>query len=187
VNPLLLGEKIWRIRRERGLTIKELAKTAGLSQSLISQIEKNHVTPSLMSLLKISRALNARMSYFFEEVETDADFVVVPSSERMISFREGTKYGSLYESLARSPRDPEIDPLLVTLRPPSGEGRDFFTHKGREFIYILEGEVELYAGDKRYVLHPGDSAFLDARVPHGGVSVGKRKSKVLSFRYYKED
>lgn len=160
---------------------------AGLSQSLISQIEKNHVTPSLASLLKISRALNVRMSYFFEEVETDEDFVVVPAEGRMISFREGTKYGHLYESLARSPRDPEIDPLLVTLRPSSGEGRDFFSHKGREFIYVLEGEVELFAGDKKFVLGPGGSAFLDSRVPHGGVSVGKKKSKVLSFRYYKED
>lgn len=77
-----IGEKIKKLRKEKEMSIAELANKSDLSSSLISQIERNMVTPSIVSLWKIAQSLEVSVGYFFDEEVKDIANPIVRRNER---------------------------------------------------------------------------------------------------------
>ncbi len=177
-----LGEKIKRLRTERNLALKDVAESTGFSKALISRIEHNLVSPPIGTLYRISQALNVKMRDFFEEAPVPDDLWLVRASERSRAFRDGSRYGYHYESLAADPSLPGFEPLLVTLQPELRERVHFFTHQGWEFIHIIGGRMSFHYGKQNHLLKPGDSLLFHARVAHSGACVGRRPVTALSIR-----
>ena len=82
VEDLGIGPKIRALRTERGLTLRELSERSGLSKPLLSQVENGRVVPPVATLLRISRALGATISYFFQEEERDVKVSLTRAAER---------------------------------------------------------------------------------------------------------
>ena len=174
-----LGERVRKIRNERGLTLQDVANFTGFSKALISQIENNIVMPPINTLAKIAKVLNVKMTYFFEEEINQNDFFVVRSDEKKYIYREGVKHGYMYEELAKIKSFDFMDWLLVTVKPDKMDDK-LFSHEGFEYMYIVQGGLRMKLGGEVLELKEGDSIAFNSKIPHAAVTLDKETALVLN-------
>jgi len=162
-----IGERIKRLRLKKSMGLVELGKHTGLSASFLSQLETGRVVPTLRNLARISMVFSKDLSYFFES-EPQAMFRVHRRKERVRLPQTGVDDPTYYfESLGYMVPDRQLDPYFAEFVPlkKNIEIRPH-VHPGYEFLYILEGELEIRHADKTHVLTPGDGVYFDASTPH---------------------
>lgn len=186
VCELNIGKKVRKLRKEERLTLQELSDLSGLSKPLLSQIENAQVTPPIATLLKIAKGLKVGIHYFFEEEEDRQKFVLLRSSSTPSSRRRSgndSPQAYLYHSLAPGLRRKSMEPFLVEFEPGLWHDSLLYKHDGEEFIYLLQGELELHYGQEIMILKPGDSIYYDSSESHGYVSRGEQKAKAVAVLY----
>jgi len=190
IKEFRIGEKIRGQRQQRRLTLQELSDLTALSKPLLSQIENGQVVPPLATLLKIARGLKVDIHFFFED-ETNRQKLVVtrgdelrPDLQRQAVNAATRPY--TYHSLAHGMRHKNMEPFLVEIENTQLDDKLFFRHDGEEeFLYVLDGSINLHYGNEVYLLKPGDSAYYDSSQPHGLVSVGEGKARIVAVLYSK--
>lgn len=161
----LLGRKLRAVRERRGLTLREVAGAAGVSESLVSQIERDRVSPSVDTLLSLARCLEVDLDYLFEDVPRVPRAVIVREGERASRNVGGVRYEQL-TAMTDASEQHAIEAVIVEI-PPGGErGSRVYGHPGKELGVILEGSAELDHGRETYVLARGDSVSFASRTPH---------------------
>ena len=187
LKDLNLGQKIKTLRQRKGLTLQQIADKTSLSVPLLSQIESEVVAPPVATLLKISKALNVNIGYFFQEEESGKRAVIVRKNERKQVFRriheDPSKVGYYYESLAYPKADKHMEPFQVQFEVKKKEDLLFFNHKGEEFVFVLEGQLECNYEDETFLLEPGDSLYFDSSFPHAFRAVGKKNALAIDVIY----
>jgi len=181
-----VGEKIKILREQKGLLLKDVADRTGFSTALISQMENHLVSPSLGTLIKLARALDVKVGDFFGESHEDPYTIVRKDEQKTVSrfaSKEGVKYGYSYGSLGFDLKNRHMEPFIVTLEPATIKTSKTSTHEGEEFIYVLEGEMEVILGNHRDVLYPGDSIYYDSTIPHRVQCHQERNTKILAVLY----
>lgn len=159
---LELGARIAKVRTSQRMTLRQLSDKVSLSASLLSQIEKGRINPSLSTLRAIAVALDVPLfTFFLEEIATD-DLVVRAGTGRKIMFPEvNLEYSLLTPDLSGT-----IEMALMKLPPLSQSSTDLFAHTGEEVAYVSAGELVLHLGDKTVVLNTGDSVKIPPRTQH---------------------
>ena len=164
-----IGQKIKSLRKERKLTLQDVANETGFSPALISQIENNNVSPPIATLSKIARFFDVKMSYFFEEGEESSRYEIVRRNERRIVSRviskDGSKHGYTYETLSYRKKNKKMEPFLLTVTERAQE-ETLYNHEGEEFLLIVSGKAEIILDDERYTLEEGDAVYFDSTVKH---------------------
>jgi transcriptional regulator with XRE-family HTH domain len=148
------------LRRERGLTIEQLAAATGLTKGFISQLERDRTAPSLSSIARICDALGVRLSHIFEAEAPSA--LVRRHERRELDSASGTTSHLL------SPRDePRFQAIESEVPPGGGAGSELHPLPGEvEFVYVLEGTLELRVADETHVLTAGDTITYRLGKPH---------------------
>ena len=180
-----VGASARRLRAAQGLTLAEVARSAGISQGMLSRLETGDVSPSLETLAALSAALGSNVAALFRDgVTASSDAQLVRRGEGLEVVRRGTRRGHTYHLLA-SERGPRrvFEPFLVTLTSKS-EIFPEFDHPGTEFIHILEGSLRYRHGPESYLLRPGDSLTFRGDVPHGPDKLLKLPVRMLSIIIY---
>jgi len=182
---LRVGERVREVRQKKGLSLEDISQRTDIEVGYLQEIEQGAVSPPLGVLIKLAKALEMKMGYFISG-EEDRPFTIVRASERKVISRydsqKGKRYGYQYESLAPHKKDRHMEPFLVTLVPSDTE-EERSSHDGQEFIYVLEGTMEVRLGDEVYLLSPGDSIYYDSTVPHLVKCHGADKTKILAVLY----
>lgn len=179
-----LGARIRSIRRERDLSVNDLAGASNISAGMLSKIENGQISPSLSTLQSIATALTVSLSMLFAATEERRDCSFVRAKQGVIIERRGTKVGHVYQLLGHViGGDVVVEPYLITLKEEA-EAFTGFQHAGIEFIYMLTGEVLYRHGDKSYRLRPGDSILFDSGALHGPETLVKRPMTYLSIIVY---
>jgi transcriptional regulator with XRE-family HTH domain len=164
-----LGRRIQARRLQRRITLDAMAQRTGLSKGYLSRIENGKKTPPLDTLARIARALgtdlNLLLSRAGESIEAQPFFSVVRAGGRPPAVRPGSAYGYVYQSLAAGDAPRHMQPYLVRL-PPEFTSPGLSEHDGQEFMHVLRGRIEWEIGGERLALGPGDSVYLDSRIPH---------------------
>ncbi len=170
------GEKLRQVREHKGLTLKVVAQAAGVSESLVSQIERNRVSPAIDTLLSLADALDIDLEYLFEEYRRERPVKIIRAGER----RHVVENDTVYEEIVRPLDDAHaIEAYYITL-PVAGETRrGSYGHLGREFGIITEGSGELHYETLVYPLETGDSISFSATAPHVLLNTGKIPLKAL--------
>lgn len=185
-EAIRVGEKIKEIREEQGVSLEELSRITGMSTSVLSQIENHMLSPSLGAIVKISKALNVPLGKFLGE-EKEKAFTIVRKDERKPATRFGTKegvgYGYSYESLGHGIERRHMEPFLVSLEVVPEHLLQPSIHEGEEFIFVLEGEVEVQLAGHSDTLLPGDSIYYHSTIPHLVRAKGNREAKILAVIY----
>ncbi|RXS98158.1 XRE family transcriptional regulator [Silvibacterium dinghuense] len=162
-----IGERIKRLRLKKSMGLVELGRHTGLSASFLSQLETGRVVPTLRNLARIAMVFSKDLSYFFEP-EPHTLFRVHRKSDRVRLPQTGTDDPTYYfESLGYMVPDRHMDPYYAEFIPlrADKEVRPH-VHPGYEFLYMLQGELQIRHGDKAHVLEAGDSVYFDASTPH---------------------
>ncbi|MCK4690168.1 MAG: helix-turn-helix transcriptional regulator [Desulfuromonadales bacterium] len=164
-----IGVKIKTLRKERKLTLQDVANETGFSPALISQIENNNVSPPIATLSKIARFFDVKMGFFFEEGEEATRYEIVRKNDRRVVSRviskDGTGHGYTYETLSYRKKNKKMEPFLLTISERASE-ETLYNHEGEEFLLILDGSAELILGDERFILEAGDAAYFDSTIKH---------------------
>ncbi len=189
-NEINVAETIKNLRQEKKLSLHQLAERTGFSTALLSQIENYLISPPLGTLGKIARALEVDMGYFFG-AGSNAEFSIVRHDERRpvsrVASRQGVKYGYSYESLAFEQRKRHMEPFIVILEPATRKDRHAYSHEGEEFIFVLEGKMEVVLGEHVDVLEPGDSIYFNSEIPHRVQCMGDLETRILAVIYTPKD
>lgn len=125
--------------------------------------------------------MGVKLSWLLED-ESEHDLVLLKKSARQ--YKEGADHiGYSYELLANRSPYTGVEPTVVYV-PPKGEQTrtEGYTHAHDEFIYVLEGNIQLmYNGDSYHLLEPGDTAFFNGTKPHLFIPVDEKGAKVLTI------
>ncbi|GGJ96829.1 cupin domain-containing protein [Pseudomonas matsuisoli] len=159
-----VGVRLQAIRKLKGLSQRELAKRAGVTNSTISMIEKNSVSPSVSSLKKVLAGIPMSLVEFFSlDVEPDAQPQVIYRASELIDISSGTVTMKLVGKAHPSRAFAFLD---ETYPAGADTGREMLNHEGQEAGMVTEGRLELTVGDEVYVLEAGDGYYFESNQPH---------------------
>jgi len=175
-----IGERIKRLRLKKSMGLVELGKHTGLSASFLSQLETGRVVPTLRNLARIAMVFSKDLSYFFE-TEPNSLFRIHRRKERVRLPQTGVEFPTyFFESLGYMVPDRPMDPYFAEFIPLTKEMEPKgHMHPGFEFLYLLDGELELRHGDHECKLESGDAAYFDASTPHSYQCVGKKPAGAI--------
>lgn len=159
------GPLLRAIRNAQHLTIKEVAAKAGVSSSLLSQIERNRISPSLDTLLHILEVYGVPPHKFFKDYETDSVVEIIRRDERKIYKRKGFKYETLCGD-SQTKGSHSFNAFFLELAPGQERGDVDDGHLGRELGIVVKGSAQLIYGNQKYELNQGDSVSFFSRIPH---------------------
>jgi transcriptional regulator with XRE-family HTH domain len=169
-----IGMRIRSLRKQKGMTLGELASLCKCSSSLLSQIERGIVNPSFSTLKSIGDALEISVAQLIMEastIEETASFLM-RSKERKILTTEG---GVRFQLLSRNVNVP-FEFILNQWPPGTSTGKQPYTHEGEECGLLLEGEVEVEVNGKVHHLKPDDTITLRSSASHRISNPGKKKA-----------
>ncbi|MCL6260458.1 XRE family transcriptional regulator [Aquiflexum sp. TKW24L] len=180
-----ISQKIKSIRKDKNLTIQEIAERAGVTKGLISQIENSRTLPSLLVLMQIIRALEVDLNFFFNDLSLDGREapILVLRKEEYSKFEKEPASGYQYERIfTRKIKSGAVDFVLLEIMP--GSVRNFVTTDAFEFKYILHGTVKYVFRDQTVELFEGDSMLFDGRLEHNPVNEGKEIVRMLVVYFF---
>ena len=179
-----ISNRLKDIRKEKNITLQELAESAGVTKSMLSQVEHSRSIPSLSVLLNLIKALNIDLNEFFKSIAAQSpDTVILKKKEEYHAFEKENAIGFHYQRLFSTIiRDYHID--FVLLRLEKDAVREPVSTDAFEFKYLLKGKVEYTIADKIYVMDEGDSLFFDATDLHNPKSVGEEDAVLLVAYFF---
>lgn len=174
-----IGHKLRTIRKKRGLSQRELATRAGLTNGTISLIEQNRTSPSVASLKSLLDAIPMSMAEFFSTLEGDAgpkvfykasEFTeIAPTSDGRVSLRQ---LGNAQQHA--------LQVLHETYPPGADTGPELLSHDGEEAGVVIKGQIEVTVDGIAAVLEPGDGYLFNSRLPHRFRNTGKTLCEIVS-------
>jgi transcriptional regulator with XRE-family HTH domain len=179
-----IGERIKRLRLKKSMGLVELGRQTGLSASFLSQLETGRVVPTLRNLARIAMVFSKDLAYFFEN-EPQPLFRVHRRRERVRLPQTGADHPAyFFESLGFMVPDRQMDPYFAQFLPVEAEaGQEgasrTHVHPGCEFLYLLEGRLELRQGENQAILEPGDAVYFDSGTAHSYLCVGDKPASAV--------
>lgn len=183
-NTLSVGEKVKVLRMEKGLSLEDLAEQSGIPKSTLEKIEKLELSPPLGIIVSLATILQVPVGEFFGD-SGESPFCIVRSDNRTSISRFSPSYS--YEGLGLQKKNRQMEPFLVTLHPTEAHKVEANQHIGEEFIFVLEGRVEVSLLDHHDILNKGDSIYYDSNVPHIIKCHDDKPATLLAVIYAKEE
>jgi quercetin dioxygenase-like cupin family protein len=170
-----IGKKVKKARTQKKITFDQLANETGFSVDYLKQIESGKKIPPVGALLQISRALELDSGYLLREQETTA-------KSRAKAFTKRTE-NYAYTTLTPGAEKKHLKAFKVTvdaLQDHKGVG---YQHEGEEFVYVLDGQMEIMVGDHVNKLKAGDALHFNSGIRHQMRNVGKKQAELLVVIY----
>lgn len=173
-----IGARLQSVRTSKGLSQRELAKRVGVTNSTISLIEQNKVSPSVSSLKKVLDGIPISLADFFTlDLANDASDSPFYSAEEMPDLGAS----DIHYFLVGQRRGARQMCILREVMPPGSDtGESMLVHDGEEGGVVVQGQVEITVGDRVRVLGPGESYYFESRTPHRFRNVGDEPAILVS-------
>ena len=177
-GSIRLGRQVRHWRLVKGLTLKDMAKQVGCSESLLSKVENDRTTPSLSTLHKMAVVLGSSISDILGSGESE---VVTRARDRNVLLVDGTESEGdrmRLEQLvpAKKGRLLQADMYII---PPGGGSDGEMQHSGEEFGFVMEGSLSLTIENTSYLLEAGDSFVFRSELAHAFANNGNTVARVL--------
>jgi transcriptional regulator with XRE-family HTH domain len=169
-----LGNRMLAMRQSRDWTLDRLADESGLSKAYLSRLEAGARQPSITALCAVAKALGVSIAALFEHPDETSACVIV----RKGSVPSKSVNGLTYQPLSSSTKPFNLQPIEVTI-PAHRAGKQVYQHEGEEWLFVVEGRLQVSIGNERYTLDTGDSAHFDSRQPHRLDAMDGRPARVL--------
>ncbi len=166
-----IGTRLRQLRTRRRLALAPVAKAVGISVGFLSALERSHMSASVSTLRKLARFYKTNILGFFDPAESNIR-LVSPEKRKVLEAGPGVRM----ELLAWG--NTVMEPHLFRIAPQSGSGESYH-HEGEEFLYILQGELQISLEGEEYHLQPGDSFYFESATPHRWKNPGRSETWVL--------
>lgn len=183
-----IGTIINQLRTENNLSVAELATRSGIDTARIERIEAGDAIPSISTMIRISHALGARLGTLLDgQEETDAVVTraneIEKESQHLYAGEAGRSRTLDFYSLGRGIKDRAMEPMIVHLEAGADHVEVNSEHDGEEFIYVLDGSIEVHHKEQVYTLNQGDSIYYNSTSPHSLCSSSAATARVLAVIY----
>ncbi len=172
-----LGHKLAELRKRHGMTVEELADKTGLKEVHLRAAEEGEDFLPVGDILKISRALTIDPHLLFQN---DKEKELKKQRKEDFNLREKS-YN--YEVLTPGAGENHLRTFRVTIPAGSDHPKIRYQHEGEEFIYMLEGEMEIRVGTKTSTLKKGDTIHFDSSKKHSLKNPGAKKAVFIDVIY----
>jgi transcriptional regulator with XRE-family HTH domain len=171
-----IGARLKAVREMRGFSQRELAKRAGVTNSTISLIEQNRVSPSVGSLHKVLDGLPMTLADFFTyDFETAEGYFYC--SEDLVDVSSGEMSMLL---VAAKKRDRAMTIMHEFYPPGADTGQERITHRGEEGGVVVRGSIEITIGNETRILNAGDAYYFETHLPHRFRNQGNEVCEIVS-------
>jgi DNA-binding transcriptional MerR regulator/quercetin dioxygenase-like cupin family protein len=170
-NAGAIGAHLRQLRSAKELSLARVAKAVGISVGFLSAMERSQMSGSVGTLRKLARFYKTNILDFFDASESNSR-QVRPADRKVLEAGKGVRM----ELLAWG--NTVMEPHLFRIAPEAGSG-DPYTHEGEEFIYVLQGDLEITVEGEHYRLEPGDSFYFESATPHRWKNPGRKETWVL--------
>ena len=183
-----IGRRIAAYRTERGMRVSDLARGAGVSPSLISQIERGQSRPSVSTLFAMAETLNLPVDAFFRESPAGASavsqranraradpYVVRRADRAAIDINGGVRWERLTPTTLR-----DVEFLELVYAPSAESSPTLYRHPGTEMVVVLSGHLDIHLGFECYHLEPGDSMHFSSALPHRYVNPTQQTTRAVT-------
>lgn len=186
-NKTKVGDRIKQIRESLHISLDDLSLRSGLDIEQLQQIEDQQYLPSLAPLIRIARSLGVQLGTFIDDSE-QLDPVVTLAEEK----NKGASFSNKnhkarshmdFFALASNKAGRHMEPFIIDVQPDDANLHPLSSHEGEEFIYVMEGSVEINYGKEVYVLNVGDSIYYDSIVNHNVHANNNEIAKILAVIY----
>jgi transcriptional regulator with XRE-family HTH domain len=165
-----VGPRLRAIRRQRNVTLGDVAELTGLSVSTLSRIESGLRRPTLEVLLPLARAYRIPLD----------ELVGAPATgDPRIHPRPVNRDGVTWVPLSQTPGGLNVFKQIIPVPKSVPEDVELHVHEGREWLYVVDGSLRLNLGDEAFQLRSGEAAEFDTRTPHAIVNNGPRPAELL--------
>ena len=171
-----IGERLKAVRRMYGLSQRELAKRAGVTNGTISLIEQNRVSPSVSSLKKVLDGVPMSIAEFFT-LDLEQSPQVFFGRDELTDLTSGDV---CYRLVAAHRPGRRLAILHETYAPEADTGAEMISHAGEEGGIVVRGRIELTVGGQSRVLGPGDAFYFSSSLPHRFRNVGPGECEIIS-------
>jgi transcriptional regulator with XRE-family HTH domain len=168
-----LGERIRDMRKKLRLDVNQLAEKVGWTPEYLEQIEAGKTSPPVGALIQICRGLSL-------------DSATLLAEERKVQRRRGyikRTRAYAYKNLTPDARDKHLWAYLVTLDPKKAHEMVAYKHEGEEFVFVLEGRVEIRVGDEIHVIKKGGSLHFNSGIAHDLKNLSAKQAKLIVVVY----
>ncbi|MCG8638264.1 MAG: XRE family transcriptional regulator [Desulfobacterales bacterium] len=178
-----VGKRIRMLREERNISVEDLSDLTGFSVDRLRDIESGKISPQLGTVMKLSKALDAAVGRLVSGTG-DKLYSITRKNDRKPVTRSSSKSGKRsvysYMSLAPEVRGRHMEALIVQLE--QSPDNEISIHNGEEFIFVLDGIVDLSIGKEVFDLEPGDSAYYLSTTSHS-IRAKTEKATILAVLY----
>lgn len=173
-----VGSRLKDVRKKAGISQRELAKRAGVTNSTISMIEKNGVSPSVSSLKKVLSGIPMSLMEFFDS--EDSSRVDIPVVYKEDDLLDSSVNEIDWKLVGKSFPNRAMSFIVEFLPPGSDTGEDMYMHEGEEVGYVVEGQLELTVEGETHILEAGQGYYFDSRRPHRFRNTSVKDCRLIS-------
>jgi transcriptional regulator with XRE-family HTH domain len=171
-----VGTRLRTIRTSFGISQRELARRAGVTNGLISLIEQNRVSPSVSSLKKVLDGVPMSLAEFFT-----LDLAAAPQA--FFGSEELVELGNAEVSLrlvAAQRQGRQMSVLHERYAPGAETGEEMLAHRGEEAGVVIRGRIELTVSGATRILGPGEAYYFASQLPHRFRNAGREPCEIIS-------
>lgn len=177
-EALKIGEMIRRIRESKGWSREKLAEAAGLSPAGVYKIEQNLMTPTIITLVKIAKALRKDIKEFLKETfDTAEEYHITKKKDRFILNTH--ELGFTIERVGGEIDERKMEAVVLKIKKGRSSGTENLSHGGEEIHFVLKGKVRYLIDNKEFTLEKGDCLHFKASLPHSWKNAGEEDAEVL--------
>ena len=171
------GAKVCKLREAHNWSVEDLAKETGQTPEFINQVENEEFSPSVGFLVMLAKALNVNPGTFLSKAEKN-----IIQDQRSKAFTKRTRNYS-YQTLTPHAESNHLRAFMITIESRQVHKPVEYKHEGEEFIYVMEGELEVMLGGKAHHLKTDESIHFNSDIPHKLKSLSNEDTRCLVILY----
>jgi transcriptional regulator with XRE-family HTH domain len=174
-DELMIGASLRSVRRSRGLTLRQVAEAAGVTESFLSQVARDIASPSIATLRRIAVALGTSIGVILDQAGPQGQ--LVRAAERRVVTYPGL---NARDEFLTDGSDGRLQVIMSVVEPGGGTGPEAYTHESdEECLIVLEGSLDLWVGAEHHRLDEGDAIRYSSRLPHRNQNPGPGTARIL--------
>jgi len=176
-----VGERIKKLREAQDMSLEQVGRLTGIDVERLRAYEDGKAVPAIGAVIQLSRVLGSKMEGLLHGGGAVSEALTIcRAGESHGGEQGGTEQSYAYQSLTRPGTAGHLmEPFLLTFDPAVDPGVPI-THDGQEFVYVVEGAIELFYDGRSYRLDKGDSAYLSSSRPHTFHGLGASVARMLA-------
>lgn len=171
------GAIVRQLRQARDWSVEALAQATGQTPEFIDQVENDRLSPPVSFILGMARAMQVDPGTFLRKEERAA----IRDRRAQAYYRRTQAYS--YITLTPEAANSHLRAFMITIEAHRDHKPVAYKHEGEEFIFVMEGDLELTLGNRPHVLKTGESIHFNSDVPHKLKSLSNEPTRCLVVLY----